>query len=274
MPLPTPSFANKFAEPEGLGKPRSLMLIGPEGTHKTTMAGELIKRPDTKKILWIDADNGTNALAADPDIWAAVKDQRIQIMPFNTLDPNSFGEVTQILQEVASTDYGYTYTILDTFSVIQSSAEKFLIANTFNSSGVQDTRAGYGQVADWTLTMARLLHNSPFTTPVYILHERLEESDTGRVKTKPKLAGGARDSIATIPDIVVNLSFEEKMDGGTELVGHIGESVDRVGKNRYRLPTKIHEFSLNELYDVIDSKLDGSFFTTQPTTDIPAAVAA
>jgi len=275
MPLPVPSFEADFAEPEALGKPRSIILFGAEGTRKTTMAGELIKHPDTEKIMWLDADNGTNTLAADPEIWAAVKDKRIRIMPFNTLDPTSFAKTTQVIQEVAATDFGYTYIVLDTLNVLQEAAVKFLLANTLNSSGVQDTRAGYAQVADWTLTMARMLHNAPHVTPIFIMHERTEETDTGRVKIKPKLAGGARDSIATLPDIVVNLAFEQKLDSAndedTELIGRIGESADRVSKNRYRLPTKIHDFSLLKLYDVIDSKLDGSFWAANHETEAATA---
>lgn len=276
MPLPIPSFEEDFAEPDGLGKPRSILLYGPEGTRKTTMAGELIKRPDTNRIVWLDADNGTNTLSADPEIWQAVQDKRIRIRPFNVLDPDSFSKATAMIQEISANDFGYTYFVLDSFNVIQSAAEKFLIANTFNSSGQPDTRAGYGVLGDWTMTMARMLHNSPHVTPIFIMHERTEETDTGRVKTKPKLAGGARDSIAALPDIVVNLSFEQKLDSvneeDTDLIGRIGESADRVGKNRYRLPTKINDFGLLRLYDVIDSKLDGTFWTNNNETE--AAVAA
>lgn len=253
MNMPAPSFAQFLSKPTEIGAPKSVMLYGSPGTRKTSLAAELIKRPGARKILFVDIDSGTEALVGDPDVSAALHDGRIQVLAIDSLDPDAFAKVNAVVQEVADTDFGYDYVVLDTLNLMQEVAIKHFMATVTNSSGKLDSRAAWGEVSKWTDTKARQLHNSPHTTGVFIMHQKNETEETGKVSIVPKLSGSAKDTIASIPSIVVHLDFEKvSEDGDVKLVGTLGDSDKHVSKNRFRLPSRVEDFTLVKLYEEID----------------------
>lgn len=261
MNMPMPSFAAALSKPKEIGSPKSIMLYGAPGTRKTTLTAELIKRPGVQRILFIDIDNGTEALVGDPEVSAALQDGRIQVLAIDSLNDgvaaapgsSAFDQVNFVIQEVANTALGYDFVVLDTLNLMQEVAIKHFLSTTTNSSGKLDSRAAWGEVSKWTDSMARMLHNSPHTTGVFIMHEKNQTEETGKISIVPKLSGGAKDSIASIPSIVVHLDFEAVGDeGGVKLVASLGDSERFVSKNRYRLPARIEDFSLLKMYELID----------------------
>lgn len=258
---PVPAWASLISKPtEALGNPRSILLYGKPGTRKTSLVGQLIKRAGVNKITILDIDNGTEVFVNDPEVFAAVQDGRIQIIPLSKTDPNSFFTASQIIMDAAVNDYGIDYLVIDTLNVLQEVAVAYLTATTVNSEGKIDTRAAWGEVAKWTDQMARAVHDSPHVTGIFVLHEKDDVADSGSTTVLPKLQGSMKDSIASIPSVVARLSWKRKKDAdpndpdGTELVASLGGSDKDVSKNRYSLPNEMRDFSLLKIYETLDAK--------------------
>jgi hypothetical protein len=253
-----PAWMQAISKDASFGMPRSILLYGEAGTRKTSLAAALVKRPNKPKVLLIDADNGSESIINDPDILAAKRDGRLDVVSIDPTQADAFQKIDFIVNDVIANDYGYEFTIIDTFGIAQEVAVRHFLANTFNANGKLDTLAAWGAVGVWTDRIARGLHNAPHTTGIFILHERSDAEETGASKTKPKLSGGMRDTIASIPSIVANLSFEKAPDGeSTELVARLGESDQVVSKNRYSsmLDPVMRGFDLLDLYAKLDEKL-------------------
>ena len=283
--LPVPSFASNFTQVLDVGPPKSFLLYGDTGTRKTTMVGELVASGRFKHALVFDIDNGTEAFASDPAIMAAVHDGRITISPIDSaLDPEAFQKIDAQILEVCGAyrdhlgvinpnpnipDFGYDLVLLDTVNLAQTVAIKHFQATTFNTKGQPDTLAAWGKVGIWTDEIARLLHNTKRFTGAMVMHPMTVEDKAGGIKIKPKLGGGMKDTMSTIPSLVAYLAFEKHPDTGVEsLVATLGESTLYDSKNRYRLPSKMYDFNLTNLYKQIDALYAPKVSTA------PAAVAA
>lgn len=272
--MPRPSFANKFTSGERVGNPKSIALYGPTDTRKSSAFGKLAATPRFRKSLFMDADNGTEVFANDAETMRAVDEGRIEIFPIDTTTTsptNVIGEVESTILELAGCwrtpyghiepnpnipDFGYDLVVLDTVNLIQQAAVKHFLANTFSDNGKLDTRGAWGEVSRWSDEMIRLIHNSPRFMGGFIAHPKEVEQKTGGVKVTPALQGGFKDSFATIPTVVAFLDFEKNpTTNEIGLVATVGESDTHDSKNRYLLPSKLYNFDLLELMDIIDSKV-------------------
>lgn len=272
--MPLPSFAGKFTKAEQVGPPKSIALYGPTDTRKSSAFGKLAATPRFRKSLFLDADNGTEVFANDENTMRAVEEGRIEIFPIDTTtsSPSSIvAEVESTILELAGCwrtpyghiepnpnipNFGYDLVVLDTVNLIQQAAVKHFLATTFSDNGKLDTRGAWGEVSRWSDEMIRLMHNSPRFTGGFIAHPKEVEEKTGAVKTMPALQGGFKDAFATIPTIVAYLDFEKNQaTNQTELVATVGESEAFASKNRYLLPSKLYNFDLLELWDIIDAKV-------------------
>lgn len=268
-PLPVPSFMSSATPSVDVGPPKSFLLYGDTGTRKTTMVGELIASGRFNRALAFDIDNGTETWAADPAIKAAVDDGRLTIIGIDSaMDADAFAKLDGGILEICGAyrdqtgtirpnpnipDFGFDLFLLDTVNLAQTVAVKHFLTTTFTDKGKPDTLAAWGKVGIWTDEIVRLLHNTKRFTSALVMHPMTVESKTGSVKVKPKLGGGMKDSISTIPSLVAYLAFEQHPDTGVKsLVATVGDSVTHDAKNRYRLPEKIYDFNLTDLYRTID----------------------
>lgn len=286
--LPKASFASKKTEPQSIGPCKSVLLYGDTHTFKTTMFGELVRDGFYNKALWLDLDNGSEALASDDDIKAALEDGRIELYAIDPFSPTAKAEIENYILEAAGMwrdpqgnllpnpnipDFGYDLLVIDTVNLMGEVAIKWFLANTYNDKGQLDTRGAWGKFAVWMDEMIRLIHNSKRFAGGFIMHAKSDEENTGAIKIKPKMQGSFKDSIASIPSIVAYLDHQKSPETGeTVLTATVGESELYESKNRYRLPPKIYGFNLSKVYETIpNNKTTAASPATAPT---PAAVAA
>lgn len=272
---PVPSFAHAFAKPDDVGPVKSFILYGKTGTRKTTMIAELVAYGLIPRGLIIDIDNGTETLAADPNIKRAIDEGRLQVLPIDPLDPNAFFQLETVLLEVlgvdrapnpvyaqgelvpnpSKPDLGYGLVALDTMNIAQEIAVQYYLRTVLNEKGQIDTRKAWGLVNTWTMTVARAFQNTTRFVGALPMHVTTDTENTGKITVKPKLSGGAKDNIATIPSLVAHLDFERTGNGDeVALIGYVGESDKYESKNRYRLEPRIAGFNLVSLWQMIDQR--------------------
>ena len=304
-PAPTlPSFMFAATGAEDIGFPSSFLLYGNTGTRKTTMIAELVVAGIFNRAVIIDIDNGIETLMVDPAIRALIFDPvhnpngRIIVMNVDPImDDQAFFKVDAILCEMtgsmhpigadgstqwtkfvpnpAATPVDVDLVALDTLNVFQKQvAVKFFQSITYNSKGKLDTLAAWGEVGIYTDSLVRLFHNTNRFTGAIAMHPMTDTENTGKVSIKPDLQGGTKNSVATIPSLVAYLAFEATAPGGPAiLTATVGESDIYTAKNRYRLDSKIPDFNMVRMYQLIAEKIGKPLPNYNPSST-PAAVAA
>lgn len=264
---PETPFAAMFAKPDEVADPSSILVYGPPGTYKTTIAGSIATVPKFKgkRILYIDIDRGATVLMNDPEIYAAVEAGTFNILPINKLDGDAFSKLQYFLgaydehgnfQQGEAFKYGYDVVILDSLDVAQEVAADWYLANTWNEQGTKlNTMKAWGEISRWTSNVAWSFQNSD-GLGIIVMHSTEKAEDSGLVKTKPKLSGSAKDNIAAIPDLVAYVDFESNPDNREDirLVATLGASDAIVSKNRWRLDSKIVDFDLLKFFSIIHDR--------------------
>lgn len=263
----TPPFAMMFSKSADVGPPKSIFLYGGEGTRKTSMVGDLITIRDSfgnkrfPRGLIIDIDNGTEVFAngRSPEVQQAIDDGFLNIFSIDSEDPDAFGKLEYIINDVNENDYGYDFVSLDTANVAQEVAVKHFLATTFNDKGKPDSRAAWGEVSKWTVKQFRKLHNAPHFLGILVAHSSEGTDDGGAFRIKPKFQGSAKDSVAAVSSIVAYLGFKTNPETKqSSLVATMGENEVITAKNRYMLPNEIENFDLVMLYAMLAERQEGT----------------
>ncbi len=258
-----PPFAHLFVKPEEVGLPKSVLLYGAPGTWKTSIAGGIaeVERFANARILFIDIDQGSTVLVNNPVAKKAIEDGRLDILPIDKLAPNAFSVLGGLLGQVdangnfqqgAAFGYGYDVVILDSLDVAQDVAADYFLRTTISEkTGKPDTLRAWGIIGKWTNDVAWALQNAS-ALGIEVCHSRESAEDSGQLKIRPKLSGSSKDNLASIPDLVVYLDFEdvtnEQGEVETKLVATLGQDHIIQAKNRWGLPAKIVDFTLPKLY--------------------------
>lgn len=215
-----------------LARPRSIHLVGEPGRGKSTLAATIAGVPGIDRVLMLDIDFGSAAIAQDfPDI---------DIVTFRKGDWKTLERFWNTL--VSNDGDGYDAVIVDTMTKAQSWKEKGTPAGT-------NKFEKWATVKDWTINMLEELHEM---APVGLALFHTEYTNMMRgsddkeyYKLGPMLAGSAKSLIGGIPDIigfcdVVELDEDDDdyEEGVNELQYTVrlqpGEKTNT--KNRFKLP--------------------------------------
>ncbi|MBG6106617.1 AAA family ATPase [Frigoribacterium sp. CG_9.8] len=259
-----------------VGFPSCIAVIGDAGAGKTTLAGGLVKIPDfkDKKIAYIDVENGTSVWALDPQVMHAVKTGQITRLPIKKTDPMKakpqLDRLLGYVDETGQKQIGALFSpafdcdiiVIDTFDTFQDIGFQYFMATCKNAAGVQDALAAYGKLAPWTNDVLwELQLGKPFGL---VLSHGMEKKDkkTGIDKLTMKLAGSAKENVASIPDLVAYMGWQENENDEEprrpHLVGHMSQSPDATLKNRYGFTEPMWDFTLPKLFAAINAKIDAS----------------
>lgn len=278
MSVSAPPFAGMFVVPENVGKPSCLMLMGGEGTHKTTNLGRIAETPgfEDARILMLDFEGGAKVFSSEPVIKQAIEDERFNIIQINKTDPEAYQKLIYfvghrnelgIFEKGVAFQYDYDVIIIDTLDTMQSIAVDWLLKNTFTEKGELNTLGAWGAVKPWTLDVMWALQGDPALGLVAV-HSEVAANATGKPEVGVSLEGKARLSVGGIPDAVIYLSrephpqFPKDAEKARTVATMSGDGFVKA-KNRWRLPARMDDFTLPKLFELI-----------QPNNTKPAANAA
>lgn len=261
-----PPFAEMFMKPEAVGHPELIAIYGDAGTWKSSTAAAIVEVPQfaDKRVLLIDVDKGASVLVNNPAVKRKIDNGTFNVLPIDKTAPNAFEQLVYFLgyqddhgnwQAGQAFQHGYDVVILDTLDVAQEVAVTYLTHNTYNDAGnALNTQKAWGLVKAWTLGLSWAMKNAT-ALGIQVIHAK-EETEAGRLKIKPSLSGGAKDALTGIPDLVAYVDFEQDPadKDKTRLVATIGENAVTETKNRWMLPSKVPNFTLPLLFQMIEER--------------------
>lgn len=263
--LPKPKFAAGFQKKNTLGKPNSLLFYGFMGVHKTTIAGEIATHAK-RRALYIGFERGSAPFATQDDLRAFYDADKLDILEIDPLDENALKQIQATIRDVAATDYGYDYVIVDPIDVMQDVAERHFKAT---NPDPKNTFWTYGQIGEWTDIYARLLHNSPHFVAIFLAHASEQKQDSGAYRLLPKLSGSSKEAVGNLPDAVIYLGVEKHPETGVEHIVAITKDSERhLSKNRYGFPKRIIDPTGHQFAELIEKAI------AKPTTNTETKKAA
>lgn len=244
--LPKPKWLSNIQSPTQVGDPKSIFAYGTHGTGKSTFAGSIVLTPGfEEKCLFIDIDQGAEALASHPGILTAIEEGRLDILPINSLAPDAFSQINAVISEITTNDYGYKAVVFDTLDVAQDVAEKFFKEKYKDS---KNTFGVFGDLGQWTDWVVRSLHNAPHFVSIVTAHSKEQTAESGAYRNTPRLSGSSKDAIGGIPSIVAFVEYATDPEGNRRRLFTVGEHEHYITKNRYNLPNQIADLTMPKLY--------------------------
>ena len=293
-----PPFASMFAPIANLGNPSSMLIhaLG-AGRRKTSTAISILDVPQYQdaRVLVIDIDRGTSAFANSPSAVRAAEEGRLNIIQMDKRKVNdTFGQLRYFLGytdehgefiegEAFNPRWGYDIVIFDTLDVAQQVSVEWHLANTYSEKDPtkKNTQAAWGDVGRWTNGLMWAFQNNTDSLGIIIAHSEGATDDAGKYRIRPKLQGGAKENIDSIPDVVFYLDLEEDPADKNKAitVATTGNSQYIMAKNRSMMPSRVPNFDLPWYYNYlaekradVAAKAKSGKPTAVPTT--PAAKAA
>lgn len=232
---------------------KSALLFGNPGAGKSWLAGSAA---ELGKVLYLDTEGGA-ASAIRP--WRKTGN----ITPIAI---SSHKQLEFMVHKVLTEKHDYETVVVDTVGTAQARAEKYfrsLPSMISPKTGEIDGFKVFGALKDWLVAptwrddqdvihggLAWKLHEAPFRG-ILVAHDKQDRDESGAVSIIPSLLGGAKDSLASVPDIVGYLTREE-VDKQIERVLIVQSGGALTTKNRFGLPKKIYQPSFSKIAELIE----------------------
>lgn len=271
--MPKPAWMTSAQPAVSLGLPKSILIYGSHGTRKTSIASTIFAVPGISRVLHIDIDAGTEALATDPFGLGLMdkKDAKGNVIEkgaisrgeyfvrsitrANSRDVNTAKrQIDTIINDITSVDLGFDAVIFDTLDIAQDAAERNIKANNADS---KNTFAVYGELGQWTMDTVSALHDTPNFVSIILAHQKEVSEDDGSKRILPTLSGSSKDAIGGIPSIVAHFGWQPNPE--TEelgLVATLGPSAKYISKNRFGLPDQVLMRDLPTIYQMIEANIN------------------
>lgn len=223
---------------QALEMPSSIMVYAESGVGKTTLAASSSAVKELSPALLVDVEGsagGVGRLYPDLDVVKAP----------------TWNHITTIVEDLKKGNgLGYKTVIFDTFNSIQRKARQHfesLSKNVSNKFGV------WSDLDDAMRDMLDSLHQEhPEFLKFWIAHPEVEKDEhTGRIMYNIEMQGRAtKKHVPTVPDILGYYQFETT-DQGTSRVLLVDKSPQHVTKNRFGLPEKIVNPTMQDIMNLI-----------------------
>jgi hypothetical protein len=237
---------------QALNEPKSIMILGHPKRGKSTLGASLIEVPGYSRILAIDVDGGC----------AGYADQYPNVDVVG-VDYGDAATVSKIIMELAEdpTGAGYDGVMLDTLSVLQD----WKIDEIGHGRKLEWDQ--WDLVAKWTNKVMWLLHSmKPLGVSVY--HIKTEKDELTREVWKlPKIRGSAKDTVATVPDLIIEIRIVDTKDGPVRVVDCVPHETATTGNRYAYMPVQpISDATMSDLFSYIRHER-----TDVPTAPLTAA---
>lgn len=186
-------------------------------THNSTMAASICEVEGYEKVLMVDLERGAKAFAR--------MYPKVDVIDVPLYDIDYFSDVMN--EVVANDGSGYDCIIVDTMSTAQKWKARDI------GGGSKLSYDGWYALGEWTMGVMNMLH---YMEPlgISIFHVTTKENEvTKEIWTLPKIDGGAKDSVASVPDLVLYLDVVRKRNKPPVRVADFVPAETRTTGNRF-----------------------------------------
>lgn len=179
-----------------MGTPKSILIYGPPKKGKSYFAASIVRVPGFERVLFIDVEGGSSAIAEDfPEV--------------DVVEAPTAKAFTSILEDLLNnklvepvSGLPYQVVIVDTLDKAQErQLEVYATSPQRFVNGKEDGFFKWAALKTWTAKIGDLLHMAPFLT-IWVAHEDDHQDDGGPVLTTVLLNGKSRLTFPSIPDII------------------------------------------------------------------------
>lgn len=234
--------------PEHLGTPEQILLVGGPGSGKTHSALTLTEVDGCWPVLYIDTEGSTIGVADKFD------KSRVTVARVKTHE-----QLRKITDDLLTKKHPYKTVVIDTLDTAQERAIN-LMRKKYGDTG-DGVFVMWRKVGNWLIGadddgLIHKLKQADFLS-VLVVHTREEKLDSGAIVEKPKLQGGAKDVLASIPDCVFFQKRSAKKSGddivAETTVYTVGTKSFEQAKSRFDLPAVMKDATLATVMNQIRS---------------------